>query len=107
MAVEPFTNTDEFDNVMDGNSVGNMDFWNHHKISFHLVYVSRHQIDPLYEKTDSYPMDYDKSRVKPQAAKAKAKAFNMGSDHVISLRRNLWTSDFTLLRMRRYILRKK
>ena len=44
---------------MDGNSLGNMDFRNLHKISFHFVYnVSRHQIDPLYEKTASYPVVY-------------------------------------------------
>ena len=50
-----------------------------------------------------------KSSVKPQAAnaKAKAKALNMGSAQVISLRHDLWMSDFTLLRMRRYILTKK
>ena len=50
-----------------------------------------------------------KSSVKPQAAnaKAKAKALNMGSDQVISLRHDLWMSEFTLLRMRRYILTKK
>ena len=58
MAVEPLANDDEFDNIMDGNSLGNMDFRNLHKISFHLIYnVSRHQIDPLYKKTASYPMD--------------------------------------------------
>ena len=58
VAVEPFTNNDEFDKIMDGKSLGNMDFWNLHKISFHLVYnMSRHQIDPLYAKTASYPMD--------------------------------------------------
>ena len=53
---------------------------------------------------------WHKSSVKPQAAHAKAKAkkaLNMGSDQVISLRHDLWMSDFTLLRMRRYILTKK
>ena len=51
-------NNHEFDDIIDGNSLGNMDFRNLHKISFNLVYnLSRHQIDPLYEKIASYPMD--------------------------------------------------
>ena len=49
------------------------------------------------------------SNLKPQAAnaKTKTKTFNMGSAQVIALRDDLWMSDFTLLRMRRYILQKK
>ena len=49
------------------------------------------------------------SSLKPQAAnaKTKTKTFNMGSAQVISLRHDLWMSDFTLLRMRIYILPKK